>query len=329
MFLLNNTFLDVFYGYFIPSCHVPRIDSFTTAPELAGKVDNAFMYFLVISVVMLALVTLCMVYFAVKYRASKNPESKEVKEPLWLEITWTVIPTILVFVIFYVGWENFASIRKTPENVLYVKVVAHMWAWGFEYENGIKSDVLRVPAGRPVKLTITSMDVIHSLYIPDFKLKEDAVPGMETRMWIVADRKGEHTILCAEYCGQGHSRMRSKVIAMPENEFDRWYEGVEEEETKEHEAPELLEDNGCLGCHSTDGSKIVGPSFKGIYGRKTTVVTDGIDREIIVDEAYLKRSILHPKADIVKGYPGIMPSFEGKISEEEVNSIIQYLKTIQ
>ncbi len=317
----------------IPFAHIADKGSYSTVPHLAEKVNSAFLLVLIISVVLLVLVTSFMVYFAVKYRASKNPVAQNVKEPLMLEIAWTVIPTILVSIIFYVGWSNFVSMREVPENAMPVKVNSRMWSWQFVYENGRKSDALIVPAGTPVKLNMTSDDVIHSLFIPDFKIKEDLVPGLETTLWFSADEPGEHIILCAEYCGTGHSAMTSKVIVMDKNEFQEWYEleekGHEMLPGADLDIAELLEDNGCLDCHSTDGSEIVGPTFKGIYGRNTIVVSDNKELEIIIDEEYLKKSILDPEADVVKGYPDVMPSFEGEVSQKEIEMIIQYLKSIK
>jgi cytochrome c oxidase subunit 2 len=329
MFLLINNFLELIGRFIIPFCRAPIKGSYPTVPDLAGKVNDAFMLVLVISVVLLVLVTFFMVYFAIKYRASKNPKSQEVKESLLLEITWTVIPTILVLIIFYVGWENYISMRRPPENAIPVKVTARMWSWSFEYENGIKSDLLRVPVGKPVSLSITSEDVLHSLFIPELKRKEDAVPGMETSLWTVFDSQGEYDIFCAEYCGERHSYMNSKVIVMNMEEFIAWYESGNKKEDIPLDAISILDDNGCLDCHSIDGSVITGPTFKGIYGRTTTVFSNGKERELVADYVYLKRSILYPDEDIVKDYPDVMPSFDGEISEEELKRIIQYLKGLK
>jgi cytochrome c oxidase subunit 2 len=329
MHSIIKKFAYLMKGGLIPLSHLEDKGTYSSVANLPELVNHAFFLVLIISVVLLALVTFFMVYFAVRYRRTKNPVPREVKEPLALEIAWTVIPLILVLIMFYVGWINFVPLRRTPADAMHVNARARMWSWQFEYENGLKSPVLRVPRGKAVKLLLTSSDVIHSLFIPKMRIKEDVVPGMENFLWIHADREGEFDIFCAEYCGQGHSSMNSKVMVLPEEEFTAWYEAVKGEETKDHEIVELLEDNGCLDCHSTDGSIIEGPTFKGIYGRKIIVVKEGKEREITADELYLKRSILYPNDEIVKGYPGIMPSFEGEIPEEAVNSIIQYLKTLQ
>jgi cytochrome c oxidase subunit 2 len=333
MYSIFSGFVDRLSPSFDPSLNVADKGSFSSVPDLASKVNDSFLLILVISIVLLALVTFFMVFFAVKYRKKKSPSSADVREPFLLEIAWTVIPTILVFIMFYVGWENFVPLRHAPDNAMTVRVSARMWSWEFEYDNGLKSKELFVPEDRSVKLLITSRDVIHSLFIPDFRLKEDAVPGMETSLWFFSDRTGEFNIFCAEYCGQGHSSMNSKVIVMQKDDFKEWYEKGTDKDKKREVLPsvtKLLEDNGCLDCHSIDGSDVVGPTFKRIYGRKSIVITEGKEREVDTDEAYLRRSILRPEADIVKGYPAeIMPSFEEDLSEKEINVIIQYLKDLK
>jgi cytochrome c oxidase subunit 2 len=302
-----------------------------TISGLAHYVNDAFILVLVISLVLLALVTFFMIFFVIRYHWKRSPSAREVKEPLLLEIAWTVIPTVIVFIIFYVGWKNYLPLREVPENVMTVQAKARMWSWHFIYKNGVVSDTLRIPVGKPVKLLITSGDVLHSLFIPDFRIKEDAVPGMENFLWILPEKEGDYPIYCAEYCGLGHSSMNSKVIVVTGEEFSSWYTitGEKKKEITPRKTLDLLDDNGCLECHSIDGTRIEGPTFQGLFGKREIVITNGKEREITVDEAYLMKSILSPEADIVKDYPDIMPSFEGELSEEEIASIIQYLKTIK
>jgi cytochrome c oxidase subunit 2 len=333
MTLSNATgLIDRINPELIPFSHVENKGAYSTVADLPGMVNDAFFLVLIISVALLVLVTFFMVYFAIRYRKKKNPTATEVKEPLMLEIAWTVIPTILVSVMFYVGWINFVSLRDTPDNAMPVKVTARMWSWQFEYENGLKSPALYVPSGKSVKLTLTSQDVIHSLFIPEFRLKEDAVPGMETFLWLVSASEGEYDIFCAEYCGRGHSSMNSKVIVLSEADFSTWYSSAEKKESSDvapDSVMELLDDNGCLECHSTDGTRIEGPTFKALFGREETVITDGKERIITVDEAYIRKSIFYPDADVVKSYADVMPSYEGELSEEEISAIIQYLKDLK
>jgi cytochrome c oxidase subunit 2 len=200
-------------------------------------------------------------------------------------------------------------------------------------------DELRVPLGKPVKLLINSEDVLHSLYIPAYRIKEDAVPGLETYLWFYPDEKGNYDLFCAEYCGMGHSAMITKVVVMGKEDFAKWYKSrgksaspKGKEEGMGHELEEgrqLAKKLGCLGCHSTDGSKLIGPSFKGLYMREETVITKGIEGEAVADEEYIIRSILDPTADIVKGYPPIMPSQKGSLSDENLKEIVKYLKELK
>jgi cytochrome c oxidase subunit 2 len=325
-------FTDKINSFIIPTLHVSNKGDFSNIPNLAEKVDSSSFLVFVISLVLLALVTLFMVYFAIRYRKKNNPVPEEVKESLLLEIAWTVIPTILVFIIFYAGWKNFLPMREVPHDSMSVRVHARMWSWQFQYDNGTKSSVLRIPVEKSVQLLMSSEDVIHSLYIPTFKIKEDAVPGMETTLWFFSRETGEYNIFCAEYCGQGHSSMLSKVIVMSEEEFNRWYSAEEkkiEGEDLQPDVMELLDENGCLECPSTDGSIIVGPTFKGILGREVTVISDGKEHTIIADYEYIKKSILYPDSDIVKDYPEVMPSFEGELNDRELDAIIEYLKGLK
>lgn len=295
------------------------------ASNSADKVDSTFSYILGIEVILLTLVTFAMVFFVLRYNRKKKVTPENIEGSMLLEILWTVIPTILVLGMFYIGWKSFGSIRAVPHEVMTIKVMARQWSWLFSYENGRQSDTLRVPLGKPVKMLLTSADVIHSFYIPAFRIKEDCVPKMETYLWFTAKEVGTYDVFCTEYCGLGHSGMVSKVLVMPEKEFYAWYEVTP--------APaklgglKVLEDKGCLGCHTVDGSKKIGPSFKGLYDSKVTVLTNGRERVIVADEEYLKRHILHPGSDVVKGYPTIMPALP--LTAEELDAIIDYLETLK
>ena len=286
--------------------------------------DNVFLFLLVVSLVLLMSITCTMIYFVIKYNRKKNPIPENIESNLVLEITWIVIPTALVLAMFYYGWSGFRFMRTVPEDAMRVKATGRMWSWQFEYDNGITSGELRVPLGRPVKLLITSDDVLHSLFIPAFRIKEDAVPGRESFLWFLPERAGEYDLFCSEYCGVKHSSMVSKVIVLAAEDFQAWYEAGKKEASGPQGA-KLLDEKGCLVCHSTDGTIAVGPSFKGIFGRTVTVLTGGKERAVIADETYIKNSILHPEADIVKGFANIMPSQKGNVSEEELKEIITYI----
>ncbi len=300
-------------------------------PGLSNRVvENVFLYIAAIAVFLLALITFLMVYFVIRYRRTKHPEPKDIEGSLWLEITWTVIPTILVLTMFYYGYTGFSILRKVPEGSIKIKVLARQWSWLFEYENGIKVDELKVPVGKPIQLLLTSQDVIHSFYMPAFKIKQDAVPGMVNYLWFQPTEVGTYDVLCAEYCGLQHSSMLTKVIVLPQEEFNRWYQkGAEERVTKIPTGSQLFQEKGCRACHNIDGPPGVGPSLKGLFGKTITVITDGRERPVVADEDYLRRSLLEPNADVVKGFPPIMPSQKGLLTEEEIALIIAYMKGLK
>jgi len=294
-----------------------------------GRVDNVFFFIVAVSVVILSIVTFTMIFFLIKFNRKRNPVAKDIESNLPLEIIWITVPTILVMAMFYYGWSGFRIMRNPPEDAMPVKVSARQWAWSFTYENGQKSNELRVPLDKPVKLIITSEDVLHSLFIPAFRVKEDAVPGMETYLWFLPDRTGEYDLFCTEYCGVGHHAMVSKVIVMSQEEFAGWYGKKETFAAGGRDALKIMEKKGCLVCHTTDGAKAVGPSFRGIFGKKETVITGGKERTVLVDEAYLRKSISAPNEDVVKGFPPVMPSQEGLLSDEEIENIINYIKGLK
>ena len=303
--------------------------------SFSNPADVGFIVVMAFSVAFLAAITIVMLYFVIHYRSSRHPVAEEVHESLTLEIVWTVIPTILVLGIFWVGWKGFVSMRTAPPDAMPVKVIARQWSWSFEYPNGKKDSVLRVPADRPIKLTINSADVLHSLFIPAYRIKEDCVPGMETHLWFPSGKPGTHDLFCSEYCGVAHSSMISKVIVMPEKEYAAWYSEAAGShptptaETAPDDGAKLLESKGCTGCHSTDGTAKVGPSFKGVFGKKETVIRDGRDAEITVNEAFIRMTLLEPEKERVKGYPPIMPSQKDQLSPREIDAIIAHLKTLK
>ncbi len=309
-------------------------------PNLSNPADAVFFFIVGISVAFLFANTAVMIYFVVRYSRKRNPNPEDIKDNLTLEVLWTVIPTILVLVIFFVGWKGFQYMRTVPPDAMPVKVLAKQWSWTFTYENGKQDSVLRVPVRKPVKLLITSADVLHSLFIPAYRIKEDCVPGMETHLWFLPDQLGSYDLFCTEYCGVAHSDMITKVEVMPEKDFEAWYKGGAAEETgpgtkttkKIAGGPDgasLVQVKGCLACHSLDGSPKIGPSFKGIFGKKETVVRDGKERELVVDEAFIKQTLLHPELDRVKGFPPIMPSQQGQLTDPELDAIIHYLKSLK
>ncbi len=315
-------------------------------PNLSNPADNTFFFILGISLTLLFLNTAVMLYFVFRYSRKRNPHPTDVKENLTLEIIWTVVPTILVLAIFYVGWKGFVYMRTVPPDAMPIKVTARQWSWTFDYANGKESNVLKVPVRKPINLLITSADVLHSLFIPAYRIKEDCVPGMETHLWFLPDQLGSYDLFCTEYCGVGHSAMITKVEVMTQKDFDAWYSGTEipaAAEEKEHaakkpgkektavpgEGAHLIEVKGCIACHTTDGTSKIGPTFKGVFGKKEIVIRNGKEREITVDEAFIKQTLLHPEIDRVKGFPPVMPSQQGQLTDKEIDDIIEYIKSLK
>ncbi len=289
-------------------------------------VDFVFFYIFGISAVMLIGIAAAMIYFVIRYHRKRNPHpTSDVSSNIPLEVVWTLIPTILVMGMFYYGWAGYLALRNVPEGAMEVKATGRMWSWTFTYANGKVSDKLFVPVDQPVRVDLVSEDVLHSFFIPAFRVKRDVVPGMENYLWFSAPKEGSYDIFCAEYCGVAHADMITTVEAVSRHEFEEWIR----EETATEEAEEgraLLSQYGCLGCHSLDGTPGVGPTFKDLFGRSATVLTEGRERTITVDAAYLKRAILHPAADVVKGFQPIMPSYQGRIPEHDLEEIIEYFE---
>lgn len=304
--------------------------------NFSGGVDTAFAIIVGISLLFLVGITTVIIFFIVKYNKKKNPVATEIEGSNKLEIIWTVIPLILVLYMFWLGWSSYIPMRKVPDDAMKVKVTAMMWSWRFEYENGKVDDTLYVPVNKPVLLNMVSLDVIHSLYIPAFRIKEDVVPGKaENYMWFKSLVPGSYDLFCAEYCGLRHSYMGTIVEVVDQATFDKWYaSGPVKVDSTVAAIPGaagklLTEQKGCIACHSADGSKIVGPSYKGIFGHKVTITSDGKEREIMVDEEYIKKSILEPDADVVKGFnKGSMISYKGQLNDQEIDQIIEYIKTL-
>ncbi|MBZ4647078.1 MAG: cytochrome c oxidase, subunit [Clostridia bacterium] len=289
-----------------------------------NKVDFAFILIYSIAAVVLLGITFAMVYFLFKYNKKRHPEPADIKGNLLAEVLWTVIPTIIFMGMFFVGWDSFVALRSVPKNAIEINVEGKMWSWKFTYPNGKVDKELYVPINKPVKLNITSADVIHSFYVPAYRIKIDAVPGLTTYAWFNPNKKGDYDILCAEYCGVRHAYMLSKVHVVDEEEYAKFISG-EKEKTANVTLPELLDKYGCSDCHSLNGEVLVGPPLNDIKGRKTIVIIDGKEKEIVADEKYIKDSILYPGKEIVKDFENIMPPYDGEIPENELNTLVDLM----
>lgn len=296
--------------------------------------DTAFMMIFWVAVFFIVTITATMLVFIYRYNKKRNPKPTQIDGSTSLEIVWTAIPILLVLVMFYFGWTGWKPMKDAPEGAIEIESLARMWNWNFVYENGKVTDTLYVPQGEPVKLNLKAQDVIHSLYIPAFRIKQDMVPGKDDIMWFVANQEGEYDLFCAEYCGLRHAYMATSVVVMPKEQFDAWLVDTTAVVAVVDDKPgaagqRLVRLNGCVACHSSDGSKLIGPTFKDLLGSRHLVITQGTEREILVDEEYIKRSIYEPDADIVKGYSrGLMLTYKNLIDEKGVEDIIEYLKTL-
>ena len=305
------------------------------ASNFVTGVDLAFWLIMGISFIFLIGLTFAMLYFIWKYNNKKNPVATQIKGSTKLEIIWTVIPTILVLVMFYYGWAGWAPMQKAPKDSFNITITGRMWNYTFEYENGKKTDTLYVPMNKAVKMKLVSLDVIHGFYIPAFRIKEDVVPGREKMSWFIAQKEGSFELFCSEYCGMNHSYMYTYVKVLPQDQFNKWYVDTVKRVEAAVDSPtasgkRIMKNIGCFACHSLDGTKLVGPSFKGIYGHAATVVTGGNEREVTVDDEYIKKSIYEPNADVVKGFnKGLMLSYTGQLSEDDVKLITEYLKSLK
>jgi cytochrome c oxidase subunit 2 len=300
----------------------------------AAGVDFLFHAITSISTFFFALICALLVYFVWKYRA--RPGHRAQPSPTHnqaLEITWTIVPLAIVIWIFWEGFTGFLNLQTPPENAYEVEVVGQKWKWLFTYPNGVVDEDLHVPPGEAVRLVLTSQDVIHSLYVPEFRIKRDAVPGRYEKEWFQADEPGEYQIFCAEYCGTDHSAMLAHVVVHRSRpEFDKWLADAGNfldklpPERLWEGGQKLYNQRGCKQCHSVDGTVGIGPSFKGIWGHTQALKGGG---SAMVDENYVRESIVNPQAKIVAGFEPVMPTYQGRLKDKEITAIIEYLKTLK
>jgi cytochrome c oxidase subunit 2 len=304
---------------------------FDGASNLADGVDRAFAFIFITSFIFIIGITAFMIFMLIKFRRSKGVAAQQFTGSVKLEIIWTVIPTIIVLIMFWYGWVGFAAMRKVPEDAMKITAIGRMWQWDFDYGNGKLSKELIIPINQPIRLDLVSLDVNHSLFIPAFRVKEDVVPGYENFLWFTATELGSYDVFCTEYCGLLHSSMLSITKVVPQEEFDNWLANLEATgDIPDHPGLTLLKDNSCLACHSLDGAKLVGPAFNNTFGTERTIIDEnGVEKTIIIDAEYIKNSIYNPNAEVVKGFTkGLMQSYQDLISEEDINQVVEYLKTI-
>lgn len=292
--------------------------------------DGLFYFIFWLCVLMFMLILGWMVIFVVRYRKREGYEANKPAphHSTVLEVTWSIIPAIVVMGIFYFGFKLFIDMATPPSHAYEIQVIAKKWSWQFVYPNGYVDSDLHVPVDTPVRLVLQSDDVIHSLFIPAFRIKKDAVPGRYTKTWFTATNPGEFNLFCAEYCGQQHSIMKSKVVVHPSGEFEGWLANAAnflKTMSPAEAGAKIIGLRGCAQCHSSDGGASTGPTFKDLFGREETLTGGG---KVKVDETYIHESIFDPGAKIVAGYQNVMPTYKGQLKESEITAIIMYLKSI-
>lgn len=296
----------------------------------AGEIDAVFNFILYASIILTALVSVAMVYFVWKYRRRSHADRpRDVQESKWLEISWIVVPTILVMIVFFWGFRAYVSTTIAPSTAYQIEVSAQQWSWAFTYPNGTQSfgEVI-VPEDQPVQFIMSSQDVLHSFYVPAFRIKQDVLPNRFTSVWFEAPEQGVYEAVCTEYCGKDHSNMGVKIRVVGQDQFAEFLGGDGPFAPPKDLPPvemgqKIYESRACASCHSLDGAPGVGPSWMGIWDAARPGSDEGK-----VDDAYIIQSILNPNAYMTPGFAGGMPSYEGQISEQEALAVAAYIRQI-
>ncbi len=296
------------------------------ASAQAGQVDAVYFFMVAVTAFFSLLIAALIAVFAFKYRRRNDDEIGEaIHGSLALELLWTVIPLGIVMVMFAWGAKVFFDLYRPPAGAMEIFVVGKQWMWKVQHMDGTREiNELHVPVGRPVKLIMGSEDVIHSYFIPAFRVKADVIPGRYNTMWFTATRPGRYHLFCAEYCGTKHSGMVGTIVAMDPPEFQVWLGGGPPAASPIAAGEKLFQDLVCNTCH-TQGAQQRGPVLAGLFGKQVELQGGGT---VTVDEAYLRESIVNPQAKIVAGYQPIMPTFQGLVTEEQLLQLIAYVRSL-
>jgi len=301
------------------------------ASTMAHQVDALYYFIFWGCTAFFLLIVGLTLFFIIKYRRREG----QVLQPRAshntpLELTWTIIPTILVMVVFVWGFKGYMKLAVAPRNSLEYYVTAKKWLWQIKDPNGQQTiNEMSVPVHQPIKVILRSEDLIHSFYVPAFRVKQDAVPNRYTTLWFEATTPGDYNLFCAEYCGAGHSGMLGKIhVLTPEawEDYQKKSAGRPEEVSPEDWGRQLYNSRACVTCHSLDGSVKTGPSFKGIFGHRVELA-DG--STITVNEDYIRQSIMDPTSQVVKGFQPVMPTFAGLLSSDDIDALIAFIKSVE
>ena len=298
----------------------------TQASTMAGSVDSLYWFLVAISVFFSLLIGVVLIFLAVRYR---RRHADEIGVPLHgntkLEIAWSILPFVIVMVMFAWGAKVFVKMSQPPVDAVEYYATGKQWMWKFQHPEGQREiNQLHVPVGVPIKVTMTSEDVIHSFFVPAFRVKMDVVPGRYSSVWFEATKTGTYHLFCAEYCGTEHSKMGGSVIVMEPGDYEAWLSGVRGQ-TQVATGEELFQKYSCNTCHRDDSSARA-PILRGLIGT-TVKFIDG--EALVADTNYLRESILDPRARVVDGYQPVMPTFQGQMTEEELLELVQYIRSME
>ncbi len=301
------------------------------ASTVAGRVDGLYYFLVGLTAFFGILISGAVVYFAIKYRRGNRVDrSRPLSESAMLEAVWIGVPLAIVLVIFYWGTSVYFTVVRPPKHAEDVYVTGKQWMWKVQHLSGQREiNELHVPVGKPIKLIMTSQDVIHSFYIPAFRVKQDVLPGRYTQMWFEASKAGTYHLFCAEYCGTQHSGMVGRVIAMEPTEYEAWLRGERGNggsagQTMASAGQQIFDAQGCRTCHA-DNDPSRAPLLKGLYGKPVQLASG---QTVVADEQYIRESILRSQAQIVAGYQPLMPVYQGRISEDDLQQLVAYIKSL-
>lgn len=307
-------------------------DGFRLFPEQASThapyVDLLYFFLIAMSVAITAVISICILYFAIKYRKGNLKVDRTVTSysSLTLELTVSAVLLFVSMILFFWGAWLFFSTYRDPAGAMEIHSVAKQWMWKFQHGNGRREiNTLHVPIGQAIKMTMISEDVIHSFFVPAFRVKRDVLPGSYSTCWFEPLRTGEFHLFCAEYCGTNHSRMIGRVIVMDPIEYQQWLGGEDAKETPIAAGEQLFNELRCVTCHRPTSEMGRCPPLAGVYGHEVKL-TKGAT--VIADDSYLRESILRPQAKIVEGYEPLMPSYDGQLNEEQLIQLISYIKSL-
>ncbi len=295
------------------------------ASSIAGEVDALYVFLVLLSLFMTVAIFTMILIFAIRFRRRPGVKAEQIEGSHKLELTWSIAPLGVFMVIFLWSAIIFFKQRTPPDGAGTVYVVAKQWMWKLQHEEGQREiNQLHIPVGKDIKLIMTSQDVIHSFYVPAFRIKQDVLPGRYTTAWFHATKAGTYHLFCAEYCGTQHSGMIGSVVVMEPAEYQAWLSGGGTTQSLAQTGETMFQQLGCSTCHRSD-TQGRGPNLAGLYGKKV-MLADG--RTVVADENYIRESILIPGAKVVSGFQPVMPVFQGLVTEEQLNSLIAYVKSL-